>query len=171
MPIACIAWTCRSTGCRSTCRKRTSGAIARWSSADRSTKGRILTATGTCSPTRRPEPATSTSSTSATGHDEFGATMKSREDYDRAVVLTRTLVREWDPGGMLRKGAPDDEWDDEIARLVARIPRVAGADDAGRHIAEVFTAAFGRGVLNADASADFGRRWHAALGESGLLPP
>jgi len=95
--------------------------------------------------------------------------LKTRDDYERALVLTRALVREWDPGNLLRNGAPDDEWDDEIARLVARIPKVAGPDDAGRHIAEVFMAAFGRGVLDAGASADFGRRWHAALGESGLL--
>jgi hypothetical protein len=95
--------------------------------------------------------------------------LKTRDDYDRAVALTRGLVRAWDPGNLLRGGAPDDEWDDEIARLVARIPRVADADDAGRHIAEVFAAAFGRGVLSADASADFGRKWHAALGEAGLV--
>ena len=97
--------------------------------------------------------------------------MKSREDYDRAVVLTRHLVRDWDPHSVLKLGAPDDEFDDEIARLVARIPRLTGPADAGRHVAEVFTAQFGQGVLAAKDSARIGERWYAALLEAGLLHP
>jgi hypothetical protein len=97
--------------------------------------------------------------------------MKSREDYDRALVLTRHLVRDWDPHSLLKLGAPDDEFDDEIARLVARIPRLTGAADAGRHVAEVFTAQFGQGVLAATDSARIGERWYAALLEAGLLTP
>jgi hypothetical protein len=96
--------------------------------------------------------------------------MKSREDYDRAIVLTRTLVRDWDPQGLLRGGAPQDEFDDEVARLVARIPRITDAAEAGRQIEDVFTAQFGRGVLKADDAMRFGERWHVALREAGLLP-
>jgi hypothetical protein len=95
--------------------------------------------------------------------------MKSREDYDRAIVLTRTLVHAWDPGRLLAGGAPRDEFDDEIARLVARIPRIGDADSAGLHVAEVFTAQFGRGVLSADESAQAGERWFAALREAGVV--
>ena len=95
--------------------------------------------------------------------------MKSRDDYDRAIVLTRALVHAWDPGKLLAGGAPRDEFDDEIARLVARIPKIGSADDAGRQVGEVFTAQFGRGVLSVEESARAGERWYAALGEAGLL--
>jgi hypothetical protein len=94
--------------------------------------------------------------------------VKSREDYDRALMLTRRLVREWDPHSLLALGSPDDEFDDEIARLVARIPRLNGPEDAGRHVAEVFTAQFGRDVLDARDAARMGALWYAALLDAGL---
>ena len=97
--------------------------------------------------------------------------VKTREDYDRAIVLTRELMHAWDPGKLLAGGAPRDELDDEVARLVARIPRIAGPDDAGHHVAEVFTAQFGRGVLDATESARIGANWYAALVEAGLAKP
>jgi hypothetical protein len=94
--------------------------------------------------------------------------MKTREDYDRAVALTRHLVREWDPHALLAGGAPTDEFDDEVARMMARIPRLTSPEDAGRHVADVFTAQFGPGVLDAKESARIGARWFAALVEAGL---
>jgi hypothetical protein len=94
--------------------------------------------------------------------------MKSREDYDRAIVLTRRLVHEWDPLEVLKLGGPEDEFDDEIARLVARIPRLDGPEDAGRHVAEVFTAQFGPDVLDAKDAARMGALWYAALLDAGL---
>jgi len=94
--------------------------------------------------------------------------MKDREDYDRAIALTRRLMHEWDPHALLKGGAPEDEFDDEIARLVARIPRINGHDDAGRHVAEVFTAQFGQGVLAAEDSARIGALWYTALLDAGL---
>jgi hypothetical protein len=94
--------------------------------------------------------------------------VKTREDYDRAIVLTRELMHAWDPGKLLAGGAPRDEFDDEVARLVARIPRIADAEDAGRHVGEVFSAQFGLGVVDAAESARIGARWYAALVEAGL---
>jgi len=96
--------------------------------------------------------------------------VKSRDDYDRAIVLTRELMHAWDPGKLLAGGAPRDEFDDEVARLVARLPKITGPEDAGRHVGEVFTAQFGRGVLSEEESNRIGARWHAALREAGLLP-
>lgn len=95
--------------------------------------------------------------------------MKTREDYDRAIVLTRALVHAWDPQKLLASGAPVDEFDDEVARLVARIPRLRDAEDAGRHVEDVFTAQFGRGVLGTEAAAKMGERWYTALREASLL--
>jgi hypothetical protein len=95
--------------------------------------------------------------------------VKTRDDYDRAIVLTRKLVHAWDPMRTLASGAPQDEFDDEIARLVARIPRITDAADAGIQVADVFTAQFGRGVLGVDDAARMGERWFAALREADLL--
>lgn len=37
-------------------------------------------------------------------------------------------------------GAPRDEFDAEIARLVTRVPHIHSADDAAREISEVFSS-------------------------------
>ena len=47
-------------------------------------------------------------------------------------------IREWDPYGLLRTGAPDDEFDSEIAAVTPRI-----LPDSSRHeIAAVLSAVF-----------------------------
>ena len=95
--------------------------------------------------------------------------LKSRDDYDRAIAVTREVVHAWDPYDLISGGAPADEFDDEIARLVARLPRITEAKDAGQHVEEIFTAQFGRGVIDRAEADAIGERWFAALTEAGLM--
>jgi hypothetical protein len=95
--------------------------------------------------------------------------LKTREDYDRAIAVTREVLHAWDPYDLISGGAPADEFDDEVARMVARLPKIAGPEDAGRHVEEIFVAQFGVGVLDRKEADAIGERWFAALRDAGLV--
>jgi hypothetical protein len=44
--------------------------------------------------------------------------------YKRALQVVGSVVREWNPYCLLAGGAPADEFDSEIAGVVAQIPRI-----------------------------------------------
>jgi hypothetical protein len=52
-----------------------------------------------------------------------------RAKYQQMRDVTATVIRSWDPYGLLNGGAPRDELDQEIASLVAQIPRIRSARD------------------------------------------
>jgi hypothetical protein len=95
--------------------------------------------------------------------------LRTRDDYDRAIAVTREVVHAWDPYDLIAGGAPADEFDDEIARMVARLPKIADPATAGQHVEDIFTAQFGRGVLDRKEADAIGERWFAALRQAGLL--
>jgi hypothetical protein len=97
------------------------------------------------------------------------ATMRTGSDYDRAITLVRQVIHEWDPYSLLRSGAPMDEWDHEIASIVAQIPRIASERDAMHAVSRVFSSAFQPEGFGVEDCADVGRRLFAALTESGIL--
>ena len=68
--------------------------------------------------------------------------MKTRGEYEKAVEAVGTFVRSWDPYSLLAEGAPADEFDAEIARLVTHIPYIRNADTAANAISAVFSASF-----------------------------
>jgi len=68
--------------------------------------------------------------------------MRNRNDYEKAIEVTRTVMRGWDPYCLIEEGAPGDEFDAEIEKLVTYIPRIQCATDAAQAISEVFSAAF-----------------------------
>lgn len=69
--------------------------------------------------------------------------MRSKSDYKRAVRVVREVVHAWDPYRLIAGGAPDDEFDHEIASVVAQIPRIRSARDASHALSRVFSSSFG----------------------------
>ena len=51
--------------------------------------------------------------------------MRTNADYDRAFALVRGVLNEWDPYGLIADGFPANEWDSEVASVVAAIPRIS----------------------------------------------
>lgn len=95
--------------------------------------------------------------------------MNTRAEYDRALAVVRDVIREWDPYALLAGGASADEWDGEIASVVAQIPRIRSPNDAANALSRVFSSAFqSEGFRPADC-ADAGKRLYASLEDSGLL--
>ncbi len=95
--------------------------------------------------------------------------MKDRSQYNKAIGVVRGVIRAWDPYCLIAKGAPADEFDDEIVKITARIPGFRSPSDAALAISEVFSASFGtEGFSVADCSAP-AEQIFAALGRARLL--
>lgn len=69
--------------------------------------------------------------------------MKDRGEYEQALAIVRAAIGAWDPYRLLELGAPLDEFDDEIAKVVARIPKLHTENELAATISEVFSSAFG----------------------------
>ena len=68
--------------------------------------------------------------------------MRDRGDYEKALEIVGRMIRAWDPYDLIAEGSSADEFDDEIAKVVSRIPHCRGIDDIAKAISEVFSEAF-----------------------------
>jgi hypothetical protein len=94
--------------------------------------------------------------------------MKTRHDYKVALDTIGAVVRAWDPYGLLAGGAPQDEFDGEIAKLATHIPHIHSAADATQAVSIVFSQAF-EPVFTPAACTEVGAKLFSALIEAGLL--
>jgi hypothetical protein len=92
-----------------------------------------------------------------------------RAKYQQMWDVTAGIIRDWDPYGLLGGGAPGDEFDREVASLVAQIPRMHTAVDATQAIARVFAPSFEAHSNTEETCSEVGKQLHAALAEQGLL--
>lgn len=77
----------------------------------------------------------------ATG-ERSKASMRTRQNYDSALLVVASVVRSWDPCSLIGSGAPHDEFDAEIAKVVAHIPCISDAASAAAALSSVFSASF-----------------------------
>lgn len=92
-----------------------------------------------------------------------------RAKYQQMRDVTATVIRSWDPYGLLNGGAPRDEFDQEIASLVAQIPRIHSAKDAAHAVSRIFAANFEAHLFTPETCSDVGEKLYAALTEQGLI--
>ncbi len=62
---------------------------------------------------------------------------------ERTYLIIKKVIDEWDPVGLLEDGAPDDEYNPEISRLVNEIKDIDSAKELGKHIYDLFLKMFG----------------------------
>jgi hypothetical protein len=91
------------------------------------------------------------------------------EDYEQALSVVRGVIREWDPYSLLAGGAPNDEFDHQVAQLVARSRKIESPADATRAVSEVFSESFDAADFPLGSCAHVGERLFAALSAAGLL--
>ena len=96
--------------------------------------------------------------------------MRTREDFDAAFLVVASVVRSWDPFSLIASGAPPDEFDAEIAKVVSCIPRISSAASAAAALSSVFSASFEPEDLSPDQCAVPGRELFAKLSAAGLVP-
>lgn len=97
--------------------------------------------------------------------------MKSRDDYKKALPIIGTVIRAWDPYSLLESGAPNDEFDFEIARIATHIPTIRSASDATQAISIVFSEAFEPENFTPDKCAQPGVELFTLLQKAGIVPP
>lgn len=91
-----------------------------------------------------------------------------RAKYQQMWDVTTGVINSWDPYGLLGGGAPGDEFDQEIASLVARIPRIHSAADAAEAISRIFASSFEPHSFTEDMCSEVGEALYSALVKQGL---
>ena len=95
--------------------------------------------------------------------------MKTRVQWKQAQTIVRRRIHEWDPYSLLAGGAPDDEFDSEIARVVAEIRRIKSRADATEAISRVFSSAFDPKDFSPERCSEVGSRLFDELNAAGLI--
>jgi hypothetical protein len=97
--------------------------------------------------------------------------VKDRRDYEQALEIIGNVVRAWDPYCLIAEGAPPDQFDSEIAKVIARIPSFRSSNDVARALSEIFSESFGpeEQFSVADCS-DPAAQIFLELGHAKLLP-
>jgi hypothetical protein len=95
--------------------------------------------------------------------------MRDRQQYDLAFALVRESLAKWDALQHINAGAPPDEWDDEVARIVARLRDAQTPAQVGAAIGEVFSDALGSSGPDAASCVELGRALHSRLRVAGIL--
>jgi hypothetical protein len=73
-------------------------------------------------------------------------------DYKELFSAVKNIINEWDPKCLLAAGAPLDEYDDEVQRIIGGLRRCKSTEDVVLLINEVFVDAFGNGANKARES-------------------
>lgn len=95
--------------------------------------------------------------------------MRTRAQYDQAFAIVREVVAKLDPYGLLGGGAPADEFDGEVARLLPLLARAHSETDASAAVAEVFGAAFGKDGVDVKVWDSVGSELFERLTSTGLI--
>ena len=95
--------------------------------------------------------------------------MKTRADYDIALLIVKSVLAEWDPYYLLKNGAPADEFDGEAAKVLMKMRSVRTPQDAAAAVSSVYSASFGATGFSAPDCAEVGSRLFSRLQGAGLL--
>ena len=92
-----------------------------------------------------------------------------KQQYREMSTIVARVIAEWDPYALLAEGAPRNEFDAEIASVVAQIPRIASATDATNVVSRVFSSSFEPDAFTPEVCAKVGKRLFAELESHGYL--
>jgi hypothetical protein len=87
--------------------------------------------------------------------------IKKREAIDRYGALydsLNSLVMNWDPYGLSRSGEIDDEFSNEVARLLAALPHTESESDAIDAVQKIFAESFSEHDFPRRSCEDVGRQ-------------
>ena len=95
--------------------------------------------------------------------------MKTKADYKLALKIIGAVIDHWDPYALLDGGCPKDEFESEIAAVVAQVPRIHSAQDAVRAISQVFSSAFQLEGFAPENCVEVGAELFETLSAHGLI--
>jgi hypothetical protein len=83
--------------------------------------------------------------------------------------VVASVIRQWDPYGLLRKGCPNDEFDREIQSIVQQIPRIHSPADSVHAVSRTFSSSFDNETFGAENCREVGEQLFAALERQGFI--
>lgn len=91
-----------------------------------------------------------------------------KKEYRWLYTSFKMIFVQDDPKGLIRMGAPDDEYEFEVAAILARIGEARSADELGKIMYEVFAKAFdNKADLKDENRYQMYKPRYALLGEEG----
>lgn len=84
------------------------------------------------------------------------AVNESKKKYIQMFSVVKVVIDRWDSYGLLKGGAPEDEFRNEIALVVAKIKTIRTENDAARILSEVFSEAFEPPLFTVEACTQVG---------------
>lgn len=97
--------------------------------------------------------------------------LRSIIDYKNAFAVVREAINIWDPYDLISNGAPQDEWDSEVASIVAQIPCIRNATDTAHAVSRTFTRSLGHEGFDPYSCSEVGAHIYAELVEARILKP
>jgi hypothetical protein len=97
--------------------------------------------------------------------------MDSRLEYDKALAIVDAVIRDWDSCRLVEDGSPPDEYAEEVARVVAHIPRCRSEAELAAAIAAVFSESFESDSFTVANCSEPARLLYTGLVSEGLLQP
>ena len=95
--------------------------------------------------------------------------MNTKADYKLAFRVVGNVIKKWDPYGLLHSGAPDDEFDHEIAQVVSQIRLIKSPEDATQAIFAVFFKEFSAEEFPRKSCESVGEELFDGLLRAGLI--
>ena len=69
--------------------------------------------------------------------------MNKTKIYKKIFDELKTLINQIDPYSLIKEGAPKDEFDQEVARILTGLPKCSSSEDVEKLITGVFSDQFG----------------------------
>ena len=92
--------------------------------------------------------------------------MHLKRDYKQVFDIVQHVILAWDPYALVRNGAPSNEFDHEVAQIVARVPKCQTESDISCAVSEIFSESFSPDDFNLDKCREIGGFLFAALRDS-----
>ena len=73
----------------------------------------------------------------------------------------KVLINAWDPYGLIDEGAPTDEFESEITKILAGLSKCKSSDDATKLIADIFRQSFESDKFSDDSCQQIGHKVYA----------
>lgn len=89
--------------------------------------------------------------------------------FERASPICRSVIHEWDPYGLLKGGAPDDEFDSEIKAIVKQLDRINSPTDAAHLISRVISSAFEPKLFPVEKCGDVGSKLYQRFRDGKII--
>jgi hypothetical protein len=70
------------------------------------------------------------------------AKMKNTDEYKKTFSIIKKEINKWDPYELINCGAPDNEFDDEIAKIVVNLKNISSENSLKAIISNIFAENF-----------------------------